>query len=200
MKELALHILDIAENSVSAQAKSIVISVDENLPEDRLELSVLDDGRGMDAETAARAVDPFHTSRTTRKVGLGLPLLKAAAQACQGDLTLDSMLGEGTCVRVDFQRSNIDRMPLGDLASTFLGLLVAHPEVTWKFEYTVQAAKDEPAEVFTFDDRPVKEMLGDLPLTEPSILAYLRNLFEEGISAVAESAETVRLEKKYSTR
>jgi anti-sigma regulatory factor (Ser/Thr protein kinase) len=190
MKELALHILDIAENSVAAEADAIEISVFESLPLDRLELRVLDDGRGMDAETAARAVDPFHTSRTTRKVGLGLPLLKAAAQDCNGDLTLESTPGMGTCVQVDFQRSHIDRMPLGDLPGTFLALLVAHPEINWKFNYTVRPADNAPAEIFAFDDRPVKETLEDVPLTEPAVLSYLRNLFEEGIAEVAISAGT----------
>jgi anti-sigma regulatory factor (Ser/Thr protein kinase) len=194
MKELALHILDIAENSVAAQAQSIEISVAENLAADRLELRVEDDGKGMDADTAARAVDPFHTSRTTRKVGLGLPLLKAAAQACEGDLALVSRLGEGTCVLVDFQRSHIDRVPLGDLPGTFLGLLVGHPEIHWKFVYTVKPATEFPLEAFEFDDGPVKEMLGDLPLTEPSILAYLRNQLEEGIAGVAASADRTRIE------
>lgn len=195
MKELALHLLDIAENSVAAQAGSIEISVSENLPADRLELRVQDNGRGMDAETAARAVDPFHTSRTTRKVGLGLPLLKAAAQICNGDLNLDSKLGEGTCMRVDFQRSHIDRMPLGDLATTYVSLLVAHPEIHWKFDYSLRFADDTPAETFAFDDRPVKELLGDLPLTEPSVLAYLRDLFEEGIAQVTAAADFACSEK-----
>jgi hypothetical protein len=195
VKELALHLLDIAENSVSAQARSIEISISENLPADTLELCVQDDGRGMDAETAARAVDPFHTSRTTRRVGLGLPLLKFAAQACDGDLSLDTKPGEGACVRVTFQRSHIDRMPLGDLPGTFLALLVAHPEVNWKFTYTLRLAGDVPAEVFVFDDLPVKELLGDLPLTEPSVLAYLRGLFEEGIAQVAAATDVACSEK-----
>lgn len=192
MKELALHLLDIAENSVSAQARSIEITVTESLPEDRLELSVQDDGRGMDAETAARAVDPFHTSRTTRKVGLGLPLLKAAAQACNGDLTIQSQPGVGTRVCVDFQNSHIDRMPLGDLAGTFLSLLVAHPEVNWKFKVMARASAAAPAEIFAFDDQPVKEMLGDLPLAEPAILAYLRDLLEEGIAEVIGSTDLAK--------
>ena len=98
MRELSLHLLDIAENSVAAGASNITIRVREDLINDRMILSVQDDGKGMDAETAARIVDPFVTSRTTRKVGLGLPLLKEAAELCNGYLRIDSTLGKGTLV------------------------------------------------------------------------------------------------------
>ena len=127
MRELALHILDLVENSVSAQAQNISICVVEDYAADRLSISVQDDGRGMDADTVAKVIDPFVTSRTTRKVGLGIPLLKAAAEMCEGTLTIDSKLGSGTLIAVDIQLSHIDRMPLGDLAETYLSLLVAHP-------------------------------------------------------------------------
>jgi len=98
-------------------------------------------------------------------------------------------------VRVTFQRSHIDRMPLGDLPSTFLSLLVAHPEVSWKFDYSLRPASGDPPEVFAFDDHPVKELLGDLPLTEPSILAYLRGLFEEGLGQKPADTGIARFEK-----
>jgi hypothetical protein len=184
MKELALHLLDIVENSVAAGAHSVQVSVVEDLPNDRLGLRVQDDGKGMDVETAARAVDPFHTSRTTRKVGLGLPLLKAAAQACNGDLQLDTAPGAGALVQVDFQRSHIDRMPLGDLPGTFLAMLVAHPDVSWRFTYAACLEPGAPLQVFDFDDRPVKEALDGVPLTEPAVLAYLRSALTEGIAEI----------------
>jgi hypothetical protein len=142
----------------------------------------------MDSETAARAVDPFHTSRTTRKVGLGLPLLKAAAQACNGDLQLESTPSVGTRVQVDFQRSHIDRMPLGDLPATFLAMLVAHPEVNWRFTYSACLEPGAPAQEFIFDDAPVKETLEDIPLTEPAVLAYLRSALTEGIAEINQCA------------
>ncbi len=127
MRELALHLLDIAENSVAADAGKIQIEVSEDTLADRLKMSVEDDGRGMDEALVARVVDPFVTSRTTRKVGLGIPLLKAAAEACKGGLTIQSALGKGTRIEVEFQRSHIDRMPLGDLGATFLTLVVGYP-------------------------------------------------------------------------
>jgi signal transduction histidine kinase len=124
MREIVLHLLDLAENSVSAGAHVITISVVEDLPADRLTARIEDDGRGMDAETVRKVTDPFFTSRTTRKVGLGIPLLKEAAEACNGSLEIRSKPGAGTQIEASFQHSHIDRMPLGNLATVFLELLV----------------------------------------------------------------------------
>lgn len=176
MRELALHLLDIAENSISAKADTIRIHVEENHTTDRLRMSVEDNGKGMSAEMVARVTDPFVTSRTTRKVGLGIPLLKAAAEACQGELTIQSAVGKGTCVTVEFQQSHIDRMPMGNLASTILTLVVGSPEVHWIFTYTVDG------KTFEFDDQPVKETLDGVPLSDPSILVFLRDTLETGIA------------------
>lgn len=176
MRELALHLLDIAENSVSAKADTIRIRVEENHITDRLRMSVEDNGMGMSAEMVARVTDPFVTSRTTRKVGLGIPLLKAAAEGCEGGLTIQSQPGQGTCVAVEFQLSHIDRMPLGSLAATILILVVGSPEVHWIFTYIV----DE--QTFEFDDQPVKETLAGIPLSDPEILKYLREVLETGIA------------------
>lgn len=178
MKELALHLLDIAENSVSANAGTITIQVEENTTADRLRMSVIDNGKGMDAEMVARVIDPFVTSRTTRKVGLGIPLFKAAAEMCCGGLTIQSEVGKGTQVVIEFQLSNIDRMPMGNLASTILTLFVGSPEVHWIFEYT---ADDH---TFEFDSAPIMETLAGVPLTDPAILGYLREMLEEGIAGV----------------
>lgn len=181
MKELALHLLDIAENSLAAGARHITIKVAEDTHNDRLVMEVCDDGKGMDAETVARVVDPFVTTRTTRKVGLGIPLLKAAAEACNGHLEIESEVGKGTCVRASFQRSHIDRMPLGDLAGTFLTLLVGNPHVYWTFIYQVDN------QTYTFDSQPILEILQDVPLSEPRVLAYLRQELENGIHQVQKS-------------
>lgn len=184
MKEIALHILDIAENSINAGAKNIKVIVEENLVDDRLRAAIEDDGKGMDPETAARITDPFVTTRTTRRVGLGIPLLKAAAEACNGRLTIDSTVGQGTTLAVEFQHSHIDRMPLGDLPGTLLTLLVGYPDIHWLFHYTVNNQK------FIFDDAPIKQELEGISLTEPGILAYIRNLLNESISSLQKTALT----------
>jgi hypothetical protein len=191
VREIALHLLDIAENSVSAQAKNITLTVCEDMVSDRLLASVRDDGRGMDAAMVSQVTDPFVTSRTTRKVGLGIPLLKAAAEACNGHLTIRSALGEGTSLEVAFQHSHIDRMPLGDLAGTLLTLVVAYPGIRWVLRYQVRCSQQTPAEEFVFDTKPVQEAIGDLPLCEPEVLAFIRNSLEEGIAGVQSAVPEV---------
>lgn len=175
MRELSLHLLDIAENSISAKAKKITIEVIEDLQTDLLKLSVQDDGCGMTPEMAASVIDPFVTTRTTRKVGLGIPLLKEAAEACNGSLALESRVGEGTKITVQFQHSHIDRMPLGDIVTTLLHLLVANPIIHWIFKYRFND------EEFVFDDEPVKSAVEGVPLSEPSVLSCLREMLETGI-------------------
>ena len=182
MRELALHLLDIAENSVAAGAKTIHIEVVEDSKTDRLWMKISDDGKGMSEEMVKQVIDPFVTSRTTRKVGLGLPLLKEAAELCDGSLIISSKLGEGTEVTVDFQRSHIDRMPLGDLATTFMNLLIANPTVHFIFTYRVNE------DSFYLDDSSIKSELQGVSLTEPVILTFLRNLFESGINNVQVAA------------
>ena len=176
MRELSLHLLDIAENSVAAGARTVTITVREDLVADRMFLAVQDDGRGMDAATVARVTDPFVTSRTTRKVGLGLPLLKETAEMCNGCLRITSTLGQGTLVEVEFQHSHIDRMPLGDLAGTLLTLLVSSPDVHWIFVYQVND------DTFRLDDEPIKAELTGVALTEPSILTFLREEIGAGVA------------------
>lgn len=187
MREIALHLLDIAENSVAAQANIITLSVKLDLAADLLQAKVQDDGRGMDEATIARVIDPFYTTRTTRKVGLGIPLLKAAAEACNGYLTIQSAPGKGACIEVAFQNSHIDRMPLGDLSSTFLTLMVAYPRIRWIFEYSCQAENNE-VEIFVLDTQEIIAALGDIPFCEPTVLNYLRNFLDEGIAQVAQFA------------
>jgi anti-sigma regulatory factor (Ser/Thr protein kinase) len=179
MREIALHILDIAENSVAAGAKAATISILENADNDQLLVTIQDNGKGIDKERIAEVVDPFITSRTDRKVGLGIPLFKAAAELCNGGFEIKSEPGNGTIVQAMFQLSHIDRMPLGDVSNTFLNLLVAHPEINWKFNYTrILNGEDER---FEFDDAPVKEALEDVPLCEPEVLTYLVTIFHDGI-------------------
>jgi anti-sigma regulatory factor (Ser/Thr protein kinase) len=175
LKELSLHLLDIAQNSVAAGATAIRIRVEEDSVKDRLVMAVEDNGKGMDAETMEKVTNPFYTTRTTRKVGLGIPLLKEAAEACNGSLVIQSQPGKGTILTVDFQRSHIDRMPLGDLSGTFLTLLIGEPEISWIFEYRVDG------EIFQFESAPIIRELNGIPLTDPTVLSFLRELLETGI-------------------
>jgi hypothetical protein len=183
MREIALHLLDIAENSVAAEGRNISVHVHEDLFHDRVSASVIDDGRGMDAQTLERVQDPFYTTRTTRNVGLGIPLLKLAAEQADGSFSLQSEPGKGAWLEAEFRHSHIDRMPVGDLASTFLTLLISHPQIDWTFLYRV-TDKENHSHDFLFESAELKSELGDISLTEPEVLTFLRDAFEEGIEEV----------------
>jgi anti-sigma regulatory factor (Ser/Thr protein kinase) len=176
LRELSLHLLDIAENSISAGASRIAISVREDLLADELWLEVTDNGKGMSVEMVANVLDPFVTTRTTRRVGLGIPLLKQAAEACGGFLKVESELGKGTKITTKFQHSHIDRMPLGNLEDTMITLLLGTPAVNWVFDYHYNDQSYE------FDDTEFKEALGDLPLSDFRVIEFLSDTIVEGIT------------------
>jgi hypothetical protein len=178
LKELSLHILDIAENSVNAGATKIEILVVENLNKDELFINIKDNGKGMDPEKLKNISDPFITSRTTRKVGLGIPFLKAAAEACEGSLEITSERGVGTEVKVRFKLSHIDRMPLGDLQSTWLNLLIGYPKIHWVFDYSIND------KTYSLNDQPIKEVLQEIPLSDPQVIGYLKNEIANGFESV----------------
>ena len=178
MRELALHILDIAENSISANATCIKIIIIENISEDILKIIIEDNGKGMDEVTLKRIIDPFVTSRTTRKVGLGIPFFKAAAEACEGTFDISSQPGKGTKVTAVFKHSHIDRMPLGDVVNTLMTLIIGTPDIHWFFEYQMNE------QVFIFDDEPIKIVLDGLSLTEPSVMKFIRQTLINGIESV----------------
>lgn len=133
MEDISLHILDIVENSIAAKAKRIEIKIDEQPDLDLLTLEIIDDGEGMDKETVKKTLDPFFTTRTNRKVGLGLPLLAQAARECGGKIEIDSAPGKGTKVKASFTYSHIDRKPLGDIYQTLKVLILGNPQVDFLF-------------------------------------------------------------------
>ena len=133
MEDLSLHILDLVENSITAGAREVRILIDEDNAENRLSLEITDDGKGMDEEMCSKVLDPFFTTRTTRRVGLGLPLLAQAARQSGGSLELDSAPGRGSTVRAVFQMGHPDLKPLGDVASTLGAILAGRPELEVQF-------------------------------------------------------------------
>ena len=129
MREIALHILDIVTNSLEAEASRVIIAIEEREGRDLLRIRVRDNGRGMDADQAARATDPFHTTRETRSVGLGLSFFKQCALQAGGRFEIDSTPGRGTLVTAEFQLSHWNRPPLGEMADTVVNLMISNPEV-----------------------------------------------------------------------
>ena len=180
MRELSLHVLDVVENSLAAGATHITLEIDENLQEDRLTIAVTDNGHGMDAETVNRALDPFYTTRTTRHVGLGLPLFKAAAERCNGRLVLESAPGDGTRVQVSFQRSHIDRAPLGNMVSTLLGILLAERVAEVRYVHRVGDQQ------FGFDTEEIRRTLGGVSMSHPLVQEWLQGFLTEGEAGVSD--------------
>jgi 3',5'-nucleoside bisphosphate phosphatase len=172
MEDLALHILDIVQNSLEAGAGTIEIEILENLPEDSFVILVRDNGRGMDTETLAKATDPFFTTRTTRRVGMGLPMLAAAAKAAGGALTVDSKPGQGTTIRATFRYMHLDRAPLGDIETTLMVLLAGQPDKAIFFRHKIDDR------IFELDSRDFKE--ADIDPTSPVGLAILRQAIRSG--------------------
>jgi hypothetical protein len=173
MEDLSLHILDIVENSLMAGASLVSVAIEEDPQGDIMAICVIDDGRGMDPAFLARVTDPFVTTRTTRRVGLGLSLLKANARSWGGDLEVRSQVGQGTTVRVWFQRCHIDRPPLGDWPRTLFGLILTRQEVD--FCYSHRLGEQE----FELDTRELKEELGPEALADPQVMALLRGQVED---------------------
>jgi signal transduction histidine kinase len=147
MEDLSLHILDIAENSISSSAKTIEIRIDEDRNKDLLTIEIKDDGKGMDEQTLQKALDPFFTTRTTRRVGLGLPLLAQSARESGGEIELHSEHGRGTTVRVTFVHSHVDRKPMGNIDETIQTLVAGHPEIDFLYEHKTNGS------IYHFDTR-----------------------------------------------
>jgi anti-sigma regulatory factor (Ser/Thr protein kinase) len=186
MRELALHILDIVENALEANACHIELVVTEDHTADRLTIIVRDDGRGMDAETVRKVRDPFYTTRTTRHVGLGIPLLEAAAERCAGGLDIQSKPGKGTTITATFQHSHIDRAPLGDMPSTLMGILLnAQP---FDFFYAHRIRDDSCEHTFELDTREIKQQLGGLLLSTPAVRRWLGEYIAQGERGLKEKA------------
>ena len=176
MKELSLNILDVAKNSVSAGAENITISL---VTDEKgiLTLTIKDDGCGMSEEFAKNVTDPFYTTRTTRKVGLGLPLLKLAAEQTGGTLSLESSTDEhshGTCVRAVFDTNSIDFMPVGDIVSTVCILIAGSPEIDFRFSDV------SPTHSVSLNTTELREVLGaDISLAEPEIQMWITEYLKE---------------------
>ncbi len=173
MTELSLNILDVAENSVRAQATLIEIEVSADMTTDLLLIVIRDNGCGMTEEQVNAVIDPFFTTRTTRKVGLGVPFFKLAAESTGGNFTITSQKGIGTVVTATFGLSHIDRMPLGDMAATIHTLIVYHPDIDFVYRYTYGEKS------FTLDTREFREILGELPLDAPDVSAYILDYLRE---------------------
>ena len=183
MSELSLNILDIAQNSIAANATLVEIDVEENKAADRLTIRVKDDGKGMSEEFLKTVEDPFITTRTTRRIGLGISFLKQAAEMTGGGVDIKSELGVGSTITAVFGLSHIDRQPIGNLTETIITLVTLNPEIDFNIRYTVD--KNE----FSFNSQEVKAMLGDdASLSSPPIVVFLTEYVQEHVKNLSGGA------------
>jgi len=178
MKELSLHILDLAENGIAAKASLIRVLVDERPAENAITIEIEDNGKGIPLIMLDRITDPFVTTRTTRRVGMGLSLFKAASERCGGHFEIKSEPGKGTLTKGVFQYDHIDRAPVGDMPSTLVSLIAGYPEID--IDYThMYDGRD-----FTFDTREIRAELEGVPLNEPAVLQHLRNAIKQELDNI----------------
>ena len=176
MNELSLYILDLVQNSVTAGAKHILISVSFDTEKDTLTVVIEDDGCGMSKELLQKVTSPFTTTRKTRKVGLGIPMIMQLCEMCEGRFSIQSEPGKGTVLTLGFKASHMDMPPMGSLGETMLSLVNGSPE---GLEFVLEYRVDENE--FRFDTQEVRAMLDGVPLNTPEVLSWIRDNITEGI-------------------
>ncbi|MFH1563539.1 MAG: ATP-binding protein [Nitrospirota bacterium] len=175
MEDLSLHVLDIVENSITAGAKRVEIKINEDIAGDLLIIRIKDDGRGMPEEMVKEAVNPFFTTRTTRKVGLGLSLLTQAVNESRGTFEIRSIQGAGTKITATFQYSHIDRKPLGDMAQTMITLIAGNPEVDFLYRHKKGSRR------YSLDTAKIKADLEGVPINDLTVIKAIQTDLEEDI-------------------
>jgi len=173
MQELSLNVLDIAQNSIRAGASLTTIHIAERRADHFMEISVSDNGCGMSEEQVSQVMDPFFTTRTTRKVGLGVPLFRMSAEATGGSFSIRSKLGEGTVTTASYHTDHLDMLPLGDMTATMVSLISVNPDLDFVYIRSV----DERS--FTLDTRELRAVLEGVPLNTPDVLLFITDMINE---------------------
>lgn len=178
MLELALHILDIAENSIRANAQIVSIEIVEDWGKNSISIEISDDGEGMSEAARLKAMDPFYTTKKVRKVGLGLPMLAQAAERAGGRFLLESEEGRGTRVTANFEISHIDRQPLGNIAGVLMILIAGNDGVDFVYSHHRGNRR------FTLDTREIRRVIEDVRISHPDVLQFIRKHIEEGLKEI----------------
>lgn len=180
MQDLSLHLLDIVENSIRAGAMKIEIQIIEAIESDSLSFKVSDNGKGMSKEMLSRVIDPFVTTRTSRRVGLGIPLLYQNCLNIGGDFLIKSQEQKGTQLEVIMPYSHIDRLPLGDIASSLTVLIQANPNIDLIYQHTYNKRN------FFFQTTEIKLILDGVAINSPEIVRWLRQYIKEQLKNLYE--------------
>jgi len=170
--------MDVIENGLNAGADLVTLAIVEDKKEDRLRITITDNGRGIPDYMLDRVVDPFFTTRSTRRVGLGLSLIREASRRCGGEFTIKSREGKGTEVRVSFRLGHIDLAPLGDMGGSLTCLIMGNPGVDFVYTHEVDGR------VFHLDTRDVKKELDGFPINNPKVLKYLADIIRDSLAGL----------------
>lgn len=175
MEDISLHILDIAENALKAGAKRIEIHVIEDIEKDLLKIQILDNGKGIDEKMVQMVTDPFVTTRTERRVGLGLPLLAESARMAGGNVRIKSEPGKVTMVEADFVYSNIDRKPLGNIVRTMTVLIAGNSDVDFHY------CHEKNNQSYCMDTGELQRHLEEIPINHPDVIGFIKKDMEQGL-------------------
>lgn len=173
-----MHIMDLVQNSLTAGATRVEICIGEDLTQNHMVIEIQDNGHGIPKEMLGKVADPFTTSRKTRPVGLGLSLLKEAAERCGGGFWIESSEGRGTKVRANFQHDHIDRAPLGDIGETLAMLIAANPNLDFHYEHGVGE------KTYSLDTRKMREVLGNVSIAEGAIMEFVKDDVRNGLKEI----------------
>lgn len=175
MQEIAMNILDIAYNSIKAKASVIKILIYDSSKLNIIKIQIIDDGIGMDLETIKNVINPFYTTRTTRKVGLGIPMFKENIEATGGNFSIESTIGKGTRVTGEFVKNHIDTPPMGNIVDTIITLIQANDKIDYLFKYTSDESE------FVLDTKEIKKILDGVAINLPEIIIWLKDYIKEGL-------------------
>lgn len=178
MRELSLNVLDIVQNSITANANLIEIMLVEDINNDILKINIFDNGKGMTDEQIKSVTDPFYTTRTTRKIGLGIPLFKMAAEMSGGSFKIESTVGSGTKIYTSYIHSSIDRMPVGNINETVSMLIRMNPDIDFVYTHTFNEKS------YSLDTRELREQLEDVPLDTPEVIDWINEYLTENDSLI----------------
>jgi len=175
MKELSLHILDLVQNSIEAGAKNIYIEMKKDIDKQKLILRIQDDGRGIPPDILEELKNPFYTTRTTRKVGLGIPLFWEVVRNCGGDMNIVSEIGKGTSIYAEIPINCIDLPPVGDIPGTILSIIVTNPEVNLSLKF------EKDNDTFVFSTKDLRQELGEISINSLEVISFLKNYLYENL-------------------
>ena len=183
MQDLAMQIMEIMQNSISAHASAITLQFTDSMKDNRITFKISDNGSGMSEDTVKKITNPFITSRMTRKIGMGLAFLKQTCDQCDGSLEIVSRLQKGTAVTAVLRRDCIDTPPTGDLGELMMECIQANEKIAYRFEYRSDQG------CFSFDTDSVVKELDGVSICEPNILLWIKEFVNQGIQQAKEESK-----------